>query len=125
MNGTQLRTVVKDVVATLMGSWTMLKPSLLQTFHRLALSTSRKTRGIQVLEDAPIHDLTLGSVMRPSEMQQHLLARVIPPVLVAVQALAEDALNDRFGDQRKISQRIEQLVTAGQLTRNQASVLSR
>jgi hypothetical protein len=121
MDGNALRASVKDVVATLMGSWRMLEPSLLQTFHKLALASSPATKDIPVPEDAPIHDLPLGHVMRPSEMQAHLLTRVIPPMLVAIQALAEDSLNNHYGNERKIKARIEDMVVVGHLTRTLAS----
>jgi hypothetical protein len=106
---------VTEVVSTLAFAWTQLKPELLQLVHGLALKTSPATAGIAPPFDPPIHDIVTGAQVRPSEMQEHLLSRVIPVLLLAVQSIAEDALNDHFGTTSKISKRIRDAVRTGHI----------
>jgi len=112
---------VKDVVSTLSFAWTSLKPHYLQTVHQLALNSSPSTRHVQAPLDAPVHDLVTGTMIRPSEMQNHVLDHVIPSVLTSIQSVAEDVLNDHFGNNSKISSRIEAATASGVIDRQLAS----
>jgi hypothetical protein len=121
MESQRLREQVKDVVSTLSFAWTSLKPQYLQTVHQLALNSSPATRHVQAPFDAPVHDLVTGTMIRPSEMQSNVLDRVIPSVLPSIQSVAEDVLNDHFGNSSKISTRIEDATASGVIDRQLAS----
>ena len=121
MDSQQLRGHVKEVVATLHFAWISMKPELLDTYRRLAMDSSPATRGIRTPLDMPMHDLVTGTMIRPSEMQRHVLDRVAPSFLAAIQSIAEDELNGRFGNHASIYSRIEQSVRVGLIDRQLAS----
>jgi hypothetical protein len=121
MESQKLREQVIDVVSTLAFAWTSLKPHYLQTVHQLALNSSPATRHIQAPLDAPVHDLVTGTAIKPSEMQNHVLDRVVPSVLPSIQSIAEDVLNDHFGSTASIFSRIEDAAASGVIDRQLAS----
>jgi len=121
MDSLKLQEHVKEVVSTLAFAWTSTKPAYLQTVHQLALDSSPATRNINAPFDLPVHDLVTGTMIRPSEMQNHILDRVVPSLLPAIQSIAEDLLNEHFGNTPSIKSRIEEAVTSGSLDRPLAS----
>jgi hypothetical protein len=121
METQKLREQVRDVVSTLAFAWTSLKPHYLQTIHQLALNSSPATRHIQAPLDTPVHDLVTGTMIKPSEMQNHVLDRVIPSVLPSIQSIAEDVLNDHFGNNSSIYSRIEDATASGVVDRQSAN----
>lgn len=121
MDSAQLRERVREVVSTLSFAWTTLKPEFLHTVHRMALVSSPATASFDPPLDPPVHDLVTNSQIRSSEMQGHLLARVVPSFLPAIQSIAEDELNDHFGGVASIYSRIESAVASGAIDRVLAS----
>ena len=121
MDSLKLQEHVKEVVSTLAFAWTSTKPAYMQTVHQLALDSSPATRNINAPFDLPVHDLVTGTMIRPSEMQNHILDRVVPSLLPAIQSIAEDLLNEHFGNTPSIKSRIEEAVTSGSLDRPLAS----
>jgi hypothetical protein len=121
MDSLKLKEQVKDVASTLAFAWTSMKPHYMQTIHQLALDSSPATRHIKAPFDLPVHDLVTGTMIRPSEMQSHVLDRVIPSLLPSIQSIAEDLLNDHFGNTTSIYSRIEDAVASGLLDRPLAS----
>lgn len=102
-----------EMVASILFAWTMLKPELLQTFHRLALLSSPATATISPPPiDTPVTDVDSGISIRPSEMQQYFIESVIPAMLAGLQSMAEEALNDYFGNSLSISSRLRNLHTS-------------
>jgi hypothetical protein len=65
--------------------------------------------------------MIMGTQIRPSEMQGHLLQAVVPITLIAIQSIAEDALEDASGTPLKAYRRIESLVDGGRIDRALAS----
>ena len=96
MTGDDFRFLVRASLSTVPFAWLQMRPELLQTYHQLALDSAPSLSGIRAPLDAPVHDLILNTETRPSQMQAHLLDTVVPVMLVAIQSLAEDALEDRY-----------------------------
>jgi hypothetical protein len=121
MDSLKLKEQVRDVVSTLAFAWTSMKPHYMQTVHQLALDSSPATRHIKAPLDTPVNDLVTGTMIRPSEMQNHVLDRVIPSLLPSIQSIGEDLLNDHFANVSSIYSRIEDAVAAGSIDRPLAS----
>jgi hypothetical protein len=121
MNSEQLTQWVKNIASSLCFSHTMLSPKLLQTVHQLAINTSSKLSGIKAPYDPPSVDLVTGTSIRPSEMQENIRSKLFPAFLVSVQSLAEERISEHYGDSKKISRRIEQMVAEGKVSRDLAS----
>ncbi len=109
MNGNDLKSEIKKIVSTLNFAWIQTKPSLLYTYHKLALKSSDKTAHIDPPYDAPVHDLVSNTAICPSVMQEYLERKTIPSILPYIQSVAEATLRDKLQTQDKISQIIESL----------------
>ena len=121
MNSNDLRKWVNDLASTLCFSHTILSPSFLQTFHRLAVDSFPATKGLAIPFDNLVQDMITGTKIKPSDMQGHLRQFVYPAIMIAIQSLAEDMLNTYYRDINIISVRIEQAVNENKITRNLAS----
>ncbi len=121
MTSNQYQEYVKEVASTLSFSWLQTKPELLQTYHRLALASSPKTSHIQVPFDIPIHDLILDTQIKPSKLQEFILERLVPSAIVTFQSLAEDIINDKYGNFQSISSRINQAKDNGDISSSLAN----
>lgn len=121
MNGNEFQVLVRTALATLSFAWLQMKPELLQTYHQMALDTTPALKGMRAPFDIPVHDLILNTAIRPSQMQTQLLDVVLPVMLVAIQSLAEDALENTAGPIRNAFERIEGLVRSGRIDRDRAS----
>ncbi len=110
MKATELQQHTEEIVATIDFAWTMIKPELLQTFHSLALQSIPATMGMAPpLLDTPVTAVDMGISLRPSEMQKHLVTAVVPTVLAGLQSIAEETLNNHFGDTSTIAGRLRNL----------------
>ncbi len=121
MDSQDFRDLVRRVSSSVAFAWVLLKPELLQTSHQLAIDSWPETRGNRAPFDTPVHDLVMGTQIRPSEMQAHLLDTVVPVTLVAIQSIAEDILEASCGNQLGAFHRIESLVTEARIERDVAS----
>ena len=123
MNARDLQRHTDEIVASICFAWTMLKPELLQTFHALALHAIPATSGIAPppLVDTPVRLTDTGIVIRPSDMQRYFVSAVIPTILSGLQAIAENTLNNHFGDGPKIGKRLRALRDARTIDVNLAS----
>ena len=115
------RELVRRIASSLAFAWVQCKPELLQAFHQLAIDSVPATRGIQAPLNTPVHDLVMGTQIRPSEMQAHILGTVVPVTLVAIQSIAEEVLERSCGNQCGASRRIESLAETGRIDGNLAN----
>lgn len=116
MTSAQLNEHVRRLASAVSFGWTAAKPELLQTLHQHIVSSIPATSQVVVPIDAPIFDVTLGTSILPSQLQNLLLDEIVPSLLVAVQAVVEDGLSgEGFKSQ------IEFLVGSGKVSRAQAS----
>jgi hypothetical protein len=121
MNLDDFRELVRRMASTLSFAWLQMKPELLQTYHQLAIDSSPKLSDIRAPLDAPVHDLAMGTQIRPSEMQAHLLQTIVPVTLVAIQSIAEDVLGNATAPPMNTLRRIAHLVSTGRIDRALAS----
>lgn len=121
MSSDDLRKWSRDIVSSLLFAWTQLKPEMLHTLHKLALATSEKTKHIDPLFDAPVHDLVFGTKIKPSEMQAHLLSKVVPSFLPSIQSIAEDELRSHYGNTASAYDLIESMADSNVIDRKLAS----
>lgn len=84
--------------------------------HQQIVSSIPATSQVVVPLDAPIHDVTLGTSILPSQFQKLLIDELIPSLLIAVQAVVEESLPGRG-----FKSQIESLVGSGKVSRAQAS----
>lgn len=121
MDSQEFRDLVRRISSSISFAWVQLKPEMLQTVHQLALDSLPGTRGIRAPLDNPVYDLVMGTQIRPSEMQAHLLNTVVPVTLVAIQSIGEDILEGSCGNQLRAFWRIESLVSEGRINRDVAN----
>src|SRR5687768_532490 len=104
MTAQELRDQTRLIVSTACFAWTMVKPEMLQTIHRMGLQSSPATAHITAPFDEPVEDMVTNTAIRPSEMQIHLLRDLVPGLLAAVQSVAEDLLEARLDVARPVDQ---------------------
>jgi hypothetical protein len=110
MKATELQQYTEEIVVSIAFAWTMIKPELLQTMHALALQSVPATVGMAPpAVDTPVTNVDMGMSLRPSEMQKYLVTAVIPTVLAGLQSIAEETLNDHFGDAPSLAARLRTL----------------
>ena len=110
MNASELKRYAEEIVVSIAFAWTMIKPELLQTIHALALQSVPATAGTQPpAVDTPITDADTGVSLTPSEMQAYFVTALIPTVLVGFQSIAEETLNNHFGDSLPVAARLRVL----------------
>ena len=110
MKATELQQYTEEIVVSIAFAWTMIKPEILQTMHALALQSVPATVGIATpAVDTLVTNVDMGMSLRPSEMQKYLVTAVIPTVLAGLQSIAEETLNDHFGDALTLAARLRTL----------------
>jgi hypothetical protein len=113
MNANDLQRHTDEIVASISFAWAMISPELLQKFHTLVRRATPATSGMPAPPlDTLVTNIDTGIALRPSDMQRYFVSAVIPTVLSGLQAIAEDTLNQHFGNSRTIARRLKALRTA-------------